>query len=568
MAAEVIAECLGLSILGYCVYDPRAPSFANFSLGDVVAALSVTLLIPQFLKPIYRFRLLVNRLTMTRLYLMVFTASFFVLVAALIPHFPRLTIAGPLAYPIFWEALAALTFGIAYAALAHASIRPAKVRPGRAEFFVQASARLLANASETDHIDFAEEVAANIESLGKLAAIGMQRRNRNAFLEFRYRGELHDAGYAHALLRLIADPGFCGTLVARAPWTAAVILTTVAKAKVHIESAKPFIKELARQAVLHPQSTMVREIEFEGFSAAPVLLNSLFTNHKILKHYEPFRAFEFGGIKPLDETSIKRLNEAAQEALKVVLEERDYWSGRNWGAVASVYKHTIMDVVLSKKANTFVSAHYTVWSGVKSLIRQCREHLATLSPNDRSAFYQVDDQRYANHLFSNIAILAYEVLSLVANDFDGPGEEYWHEGRGVFDEVFPMFGDSTTGMDPIQQRVALLIEEGVEENMKGNYPALVRLLVSTMGPHATNTQGNQTAFHILRDNLYLKLKSDFATLFAQHPTAAPDFLPKSVTFDVHTSILTHHYRDGATRDTDLKAVQGATTMLDKASVAY
>ena len=72
-------NCFGLSFLGPCQYDPSRPSVSYFSLGEVIAALSITLLIPQFLKPIYIFRIQARNLSIHLLYQLVFAGAIAVL---------------------------------------------------------------------------------------------------------------------------------------------------------------------------------------------------------------------------------------------------------------------------------------------------------------------------------------------------------------------------------------------------------------------------------------------------------------------------------------------------------
>ncbi len=89
--------CLGLEMLGLCAYDPAKPFSIYFSLGEVIGALAFTLAVQQLLKPIYRFRLVARYLSLSRLYIAVFTAVFAVVFAAVAPNLPVLH-GGPWGY--------------------------------------------------------------------------------------------------------------------------------------------------------------------------------------------------------------------------------------------------------------------------------------------------------------------------------------------------------------------------------------------------------------------------------------------------------------------------------------
>jgi hypothetical protein len=204
--------CLGLSWLGLCQYNPAAPSAIYFSIGEVVGALAFTLAVQQLLKPIYRFRLSVRYLSLTHLYICVFAGVGAVAIAALVPNFPILH-SRPWGYAIVWEIAAAVLFVAAYGAVALAIVRPVRVRERRIPDFARGAATMLSAASEIDHVDLLEDLRRSLPALIKSAEFGEGLRSASAFFDFIYRAKIERSSYAHTLLRIIADPLFCGTLV-------------------------------------------------------------------------------------------------------------------------------------------------------------------------------------------------------------------------------------------------------------------------------------------------------------------------------------------------------------------
>src|ERR1700761_5198577 len=134
--------CLGISSLGLCSYNPNSPPTIYLSLGEAISALGFVLAVEQLLKPIFSFRLKARFVSLTRLYSVVFMGVAFAVVAAVLPNIP-IARSGPWSYPIVWELAAALSFSIAYAALALAIILPVKARLSNVSGFAQASANLL-----------------------------------------------------------------------------------------------------------------------------------------------------------------------------------------------------------------------------------------------------------------------------------------------------------------------------------------------------------------------------------------------------------------------------------------
>lgn len=161
-----MTDCLGIAGLGLCAYDPSNPPNIYFSIGEATAALSITLIIPQFLKPIYRFRLATQSIQLAHVYLIVFLGAGCVLAATILPNIgiPRGSI---FAYPVFWEFFGGLFFFVAFGALAFALLRPAGARRGTYPRFAQAAADFLAHADKQDQSDFSGDLLRNIERLIK-----------------------------------------------------------------------------------------------------------------------------------------------------------------------------------------------------------------------------------------------------------------------------------------------------------------------------------------------------------------------------------------------------------------
>jgi hypothetical protein len=312
-----------MSFLGLCYYDPANPTVVYFSIGDAIAALSIALALPQFLKPIFIFRLASRWLSLPVIYAMVFLGVLVVATGALLPSLP-ISRSSILGYPIAWELAGALLFLTTYGALALSVVKRARVRRGRVEAFVRSAAKLLSEADTKDYVDFASELEANISQLVQFASFREWPDERTAFYDFTFRKEIRDAQYARALLRLAADRPFCAALVSQCPWVAASMLNELSNQKTSLRSASAFVQELAYQAVTADDSIIARELEFGGFGVAPVLSNALFTNARILRECEPLDhlRFAFGDIQ---REAVKRLNAATEKCLATVLAHGDYW---------------------------------------------------------------------------------------------------------------------------------------------------------------------------------------------------------------------------------------------------
>ena len=116
-------------------------------------------------------------------------------------------------------------------------------------------------------------------------------------------------------------------------------------------------------------------------------------------------------------------------------------------------------------------------------------------------------------------------------------------------------------MDPLQQRVALLIGKKIDQNMEGLYPALTRLCLSMLGPYTQQNEGiPDSAWRLVERDIYSRLKK-LPQLAKTSPDKLKHYLPPNVTFDVKTETLTHTYTFGSTASTILSELEIAPVSL-------
>ena len=185
-----------------------------FSIGDAVAGLGIFLIIPQFLKPIYFFRLRVIGIGLRTLYAMAGLGFICVVIAALVPMLPT-TAPALIRLPLVWELAGATLYAMCYTALGWVYIFPARVTTRSITQYVRAGSNLLASASEEDRVEFAADVLANIKKLIRIGDEPPGAQSKTWFLSHRQRGTGETSAYSESFLRLLADPVFCRTLVIR-----------------------------------------------------------------------------------------------------------------------------------------------------------------------------------------------------------------------------------------------------------------------------------------------------------------------------------------------------------------
>lgn len=544
--------CLGLTWLGMCAYNPALPSPAYFTLGNAVAALAFTMAVQSFLKPIYRIRLGVRFLSIGRLYILIFAAVGMSVIAALVPSLPILH-GGWWGYPIIYELLATALFVIAYGSVAFAVARPVKVSENRVEVFAQLAGRFLSEATESDHVDFLPDVRLSLPRLIKLASFIENRGNVSAFWMFTHRQKIYQAQYAASLLRILSDHHFCRSVVVRAPWTVAALITNIADQEFYAHSATRLVQELAQQAILADDGIMAREVDFDGFAEAPLLSESLFSEPFIVERYDPLDNFIRG--EQITASVLKRFNKATILCYECLISERQFNRAQVTFSIERFYNSAgARAATLHERGAVDVDFSIEFSRGVANAIALANKLMAAADKNSYNAMFLPNGEKYPHDPLEHLVEIVFNALCHIAKGFTGPDDAFWHLGIETIHDGYNSIGAQPDGMTPFQQRLTLKLVDKLKDNMKGFYPAVCRVLLSTVGPYERNAlQPDLTAFNILRNVMYRELKQ-FPALAAGKPDKIADYLPDTTIYDIENAKLIHTYFGGEQRITDLAAL--------------
>jgi len=207
---------------------------------------------------------------------------------------------------------------------------------------------------------------------------------------------------------------------------------------------------------------------------------------------------------------------------------------------------------------------FQMHDAVRNAIKLADKLLASLSQPSYESLFVTNVQQHRSDVLETLVEIVYEALESIANEFKGYDDLFWHLAIDAFHSTgFDSIGQQPDGMTPFQQRLALKIIDKLEDNMRGYYPAICRVLLSCLGPYqAPATQPNRTAFNLLKDAFYSKMQQ-FPHLAQTKPDQVADFLPDHVTYDAATHRLTHTYRSGPPTTTDLSALHlGIVSLID------
>lgn len=235
------------------------------------------------------------------------------------------------------------------------------------------------------------------------------------------------------------------------------------------------------------------------------------------------------------------------------------------GGVHGAYESVLRHLMYRSYRDVSVGLSVALHSGIADLYKRVMQAFDKMPIERLVLLYATKERpdRWEN-LVAEIASIVYESLESIANSFQGQDDPNWHHAISVFRDVFPMYGSTPIGFDPLQQRLAIMLIEKLSQNMEGFYPSISRVLLAVIGPYARHRDSDDrlTAFGILRDAVYkefFKLKQ----LHVENPNRLGDYFPGHVKYDPAAEILTFTYRSGDSVTTSLADLSlGVINLLD------
>jgi hypothetical protein len=515
-----------------------------FSIGDAIAGLGIFLLIPQYLKPIYVFRLRVLGMGLRFLYALPAAGFVAVLIAAMVPNVPE-SVPVLIRTPLVWEMIAAFLWAGSYGVLGWVSIVPAHPSPRSIAGYVRAGVNLLAGASEEDRVELAGDIVATIKRLIRIADAG----------ENAPQAAKDAAAYSETFLRILSDPVFCKTLVARLPWDAARILKAFSEAQPKQQVGRAFVMQIARQTLISSESEDPKDQDWHGFTDAPPLLKAAFGDARLNTMYLPWEGVAASDFDMLDADKMKRVAAAAKLTIDQQVLNGFSVQSYNLARLQENFEVISRRIALLKRNDADIGPLASaLGNAVKHIVEATRKSCAAAAAAERRALYADADSIRDFSAIDSVAELVVSVLENTAQDFAGYDDKFWRMTREIWDAVFPRFGAQPAGMDPLQQRIAMKLTEKVRESLEGWYSALLRQTLALVGPYAAKGESKErTAFKICRDALYAELKA-YPAFYANDAERAKSFLPGNVRYDADTAELIHRYSFGGEDRTALASL--------------
>lgn len=569
MIGNELNPCFGFELLGMCKYDPESPSSSYFTIGGAVTALTLTLAVQQFLKPIYQFRLRVMGVSFSFVICAVFIGAFCTIIAAAVPSISFLR-GTPFGYPVNWEILGGMIIGISYAYVIWIALRPAVATKRNISSFARAGTLLLSEATDDDRSNFAKDILSsnNIEILVEMTAEFDHAENKASLIEFEKlreqgrenegiigrlpispfyafarRHELEQARDAWHLLMLMSEREFCRVVMARHSLAFLGAMISLTEKNSYPDAVKSFVQSIAWQALLQEDGMLAKEDSYEGFGWFRMFATNFFGNYK-MRIYRPLNGIQSIGIGVPNDGFISRLNIASDLMVSAELKHRGFWDNNSTHSVVKIYEDIFHSINFARSEGKHPTCLFKMTKAVTQLTEMMAEELENCEPETYNLLFTSDPEEYRGDTIGSITELVCEGLNSISNDFQDYDDPAWFFAIGVFNSVFGRFSNQRKGLSPLQQAVVLKLVEKVQDNMNGYYPTISRVLLAKIGPYNTNVPEKQgTAIALLKDAIYFELKR-LPELYDKDPDKALERLPRNVSYDHTDHSLTHTYRGG------------------------
>jgi hypothetical protein len=436
-------------------------------------------------------------------------------------------------------------------------IFPARVGLDSITKYVRAGAHLLASGTEEDRVEFAADVLANIRKLIRIADLpGAPLPRMTAFmLRLHRRSVSETAADSESFLRLLADPGFCRTLVSRLPWDAARILHAFSTEKPRAQVGRAFVHQITRQALIAAETSGTKEEDWRGFSDAPALSQAAFGDGYLNRHYLPWEGLMPTDLGAVDIALMERLTRAAELTIDEYASERFSYQSYNIARLQESFEALSRRIYMLKKTDIDVSQlANALGRAVKYVVQATRGFCRNATPSERRALYAQFEAAIGFSALDSISEMLISVLENTSYEFAGYDDKFWTMAREIWDSVLPRFGSEPAGMDPLQQRFVMKLIEKTRETMEGYYSPLSRQALAIIGPYAGKGESSErTAFKICRDLFYREFQA-FPAFYERDPERAKSFLPNNVRYDNETTELVHRFSFGGEDRTKLAAL--------------
>jgi hypothetical protein len=436
--------------------------------------------------------------------------------SAFFDHIPYNTIGKAIFF--FWNT--ALVVIVIY--LFYKLITAVKFKTQNAKTYFNECSLIIASGIETDIQQLTSEICISIPTIFDFASQSKDSKTKD---------------YAISLIALFSDELFCKKIVKHNPIALYVILETVINNCNHQErNDKNLIDRLILFLFIEHESQLHREEPYHGLGRFGTFKKLIFGNVNFLKsQYRPLSKFLMFSTSDFNDKAIKKYFEIIKFSLESYLNEGDSFPDIFYAAlhnISEIIKDNIYNLKQQPDSEFRSSSSYqnliACSVGMISIVHFIKNKTTLFpQPNDiqKENYSYHDNDKSIHGALANGIYNAIETFAMHHSQYESI--------RLLLLEIYPYSQQTSNLLKAIQERLDILLEEKIEENLgKLLYPAVTAALIYSFGLCEPND-----AKISIQIALMTALKKKFIRAHTSIPEVTLDMLPNDTVFASDTKKL-------------------------------
>jgi len=441
---------------------------------------------------------------LSRYFLKLIIASIsFVIFANILPLFnSKLKILPYLSYPAFWELIGLTLFSIAITLILVFSLNqyrfiPNINRKSCFDFYNNLYRVVLYEHSNESLSAISIIIHKNLEKIFEYAARYDNRWNvkgspfKSAFEKNKVPEKEHNLVNisCNIIDVLMSEKYFCKYLAENNMGLVLRIIKLTNKHKLWNSCGRIFYDSLCNELFVNNQSHLSKEIEFRGVGLTKPVFKALFTSFHILDAYRPFQSFHYFREENYQVEIINKYTKALEISLREYFkEERSIFFAGSCNVALSVALKNLSDILYSicirlekyenddiyyNRYQDVIRAIEMFYSGM--VLEMCFYTTEKYTPHFSEEDLEVKERSLTRGITE--AIFKYlDALTILKN------EDYARMLSGnVFWLIFSTNKEKPPIIKNIEEALLNLLKKRVEENKKGGYSSMIKLLINIYG---------------------------------------------------------------------------------------
>jgi len=426
-----------------------------------------------------------------------------VILANILPLFnSKLKILPYLSYPAFWELIGLTLFSVAITLILVFSLNqyrfiPNIDRKNCFDFYNNLYGVVLYEHSNENLSAISIIIHKNIEKIFEYAARYDNRWNvkgspfKSAFEKNKVPDKEHNLVNisCNIIDVLMSEKYYCKYLSENNMGLVLRIIEQTNKHELWNSCGRIFYDSLCNELFVNNQSHLSKEIEFRGVGLTKPVFKALFTSFHILDAYRPFQSFHYFREENYQVEIINKYTKALEISLREYFkEERSIFFAGSCNIALSIALKNLSDILRSicirlkkyENDDIYYNQYQDVIGAIEifysdMVLENCFYASEEYNPHFSEEDLEVKERSMTRGIIEAIFKYLDSLTKLEHEDYARS------LSTAVFWLIFPGTGERPKVIKNMEEELLILLKKRVEENKKGSYSSMIKLLINIYG---------------------------------------------------------------------------------------